>query len=233
MGQIIHIDKARFAPIGRGNGLTGITLTLSEGEAWAVQTDLPDDGHLFMRGVATLNAPREGAYFYRGVRLHFSDHRKLLFYKRKMAYIAPDSALIGNRTIEENILLMRSYFEDGPVKIEGEALELCRLFRLENKLMLRPGQLDREDLRLAVIVRELSKSPEVLLIERPRDSLGPEAFSLLEGVLAERSRKGIPIIFLSADEAFTGRLATGLLRIRGGLLQQNGVPPLAAEPPGP
>ncbi len=220
--QVISIEGADFAPIGRGNGLTGVSFALSEGEAWAVQTDLPDDGHLFMRGLATLNTPETGSYFYRGARLDFSDYRKLLLHKKKMAYIAPDSALIGNRTIEENLLLMRSYFEGQPAKMEGEMLDLCRLFRLENKLMLRPAQLDREDVRLAVVVRELSKNPEVLLIERPRDSLSPEAFALLEGVLGGKFRSGIPIVFLSADEAFTKRIATGRVEIRGGLLQQDG-----------
>ncbi|MFB3924895.1 MAG: hypothetical protein ACE14T_02485 [Syntrophales bacterium] len=191
-----------LAPVGKGNGLNEIDFVLADGDSWSITADLPDDAHLFMRAMATLENPVRGDYFYCGTRLDFSDYRFLLPYKKKIGYISPDSALIGNRTIEDNLLLMKSYFENAR-GIDEETEALCRYFQIEDKLNLRPAQLDREDLRLAVIIRELLKHPEMLLLERPRDFLGPRKFALFSAVLKEKTRSGIPLVFLTSDEEFT------------------------------
>lgn len=220
MGKIMDLSCCRFAPIGEGRGLRELFFSLRGGETCAVNADLPDDGHLFLRALATLSAPLSGRYEFQGRELDFSDYRKLLPFKKKIGYIAPDAALIVNRSIRHNIILTHAYFNDWPDdRLTEDAVGLCGQFGLTDKLDLRPAQLDREDLRLAVIVRELVKAPEVLLIERPRDFLGPARFDQFARILEQKVRSGISIVALSPDEAFADALADRRLLIENGLLK--------------
>lgn len=218
--KIIDLHDGRFAPIGEGNGLREVFFSLSAGEACAVDADLPDDGHLFLRALATLNAPVSGRYEFQGRELDFSDYRKLLPYKKRIGYIAPDAALIVNRSIQHNIILTHAYFNDwADGRLTEEAVSLCGEFGLSDKLDLRPAQLDREDLRLAIIVRELVKSPDVLLVERPRDFLGPARFEQFARTLKNRVQSGISVVVLSSDKAFVDAFADRRLRIENGFLK--------------
>jgi ABC-type ATPase involved in cell division len=202
-GNLIELFDCEFAPIGEGNGLRQFHFKLSEGDICVLNADLPDDGHLFLRALATLDAPVQGCYFFRGTKLDFSDYRNLLPFRKRIGYITPDSALLVNRSIQENIMLMHAYFDDvANYQTDIYRTELCSRFRIHDKLDLRPAQVDREDLRLALITRELLKFPDFLIIERPRDYLSPEKFSLFTEVLQERIRSGLPIVLLSSDEAF-------------------------------
>ena len=219
MENIIELNDCSFDPIKEGNGLSHVNFTLPVGAAYALSADLPADGHLFLRAVAALNSPVSGAFFFRGRKLNFSNDRNLLRYRKRIGYIASDSSMIGNRSIRENIMLMHSYYDDSPdPQLSEEALKLCSLFRLSEKVELRPAQLHREDLRLSIIVRELAKSPEVLLIEHPRDSISPECFSLLAGVLKEAVLGGISLVILSPDEEFVRELSDRSFRIENGTL---------------
>ncbi len=221
MEKLIELKECSYDPIGEGRGLARVNFELSAADACALSADLPDDGHLFMRGLASLNAPARGDFYFRGSRLDFSDYRKLLPYKRKIGYITPDSALIGNRSIQENIMLMHDYFSNShDSRLTGKELELCSRFGLSEKMPLRPAQLDREDFRAVIIVRELSKRPDVLLVERPRDSLGPERFAVFTRILKEEIRTGIALLVLSSDEAFIHEFTNQKFRIENGFFSR-------------
>ena len=81
--------------------------TLSGTDSCCVRSDSSDDARLFLRALATLVYPVQGTYRYKGSVLDFSDYRRLLPLKRKVGYIASDTAMLSNRTIRENLLLRR------------------------------------------------------------------------------------------------------------------------------
>jgi len=202
--ELIRLSDYSLEPLGDGNGLKNVNLALSNGEALSIGTDSPDDARLLLRGVATLVAPKRGQFFYKGKELDLSDYRSLLAYKKNVGYIASDATLISNRSMHDNLMLMRYYFEDSTsIQMPEEVVELCRLFKLGKRLDLKPHQLDPEENRLFVIVRELSKNPEILLVERPRDFLRTKGFEALKGVLRNIVRKNLALVFFSTDEVFT------------------------------
>ncbi|MDD2671562.1 MAG: hypothetical protein PHG91_03145 [Syntrophales bacterium] len=217
---IIRLEKYKLLPAGKGNGIAAADFSVYPGEAWSVASDQPADAHLFMRALATLCAPAGGDYFYGGVRLDFADYRRLLPFKKRIGYISPETVLISNRTIRDNLYLIRSYFENAsPGDPFPEMERLCRVFHIEDKLELRPSGLDREDLRMALVVRELVKNPEVLLIERPRDFLGLKRFGLFSSVLKEKVGTGLPLVFLSSDEGFNREFSNREALIEKGKLR--------------
>jgi ABC-type lipoprotein export system ATPase subunit len=201
--ELIRLSDYSLEPLGDGNGLKNVNLALSNGEALSLRTDSPDDARLLLRGVATLAAPKRGQFFYKGKKLDFSDYRGLLCYKKNVGYITSDATLISNRSMHDNLMLMRYYFEDSTsIQMPEEVVELCRLFKLGKRLDLKPHQLDPEENRLFAIVRELSKNPEILLVERPRDFLRTKSFEALKGVLRTIVRKNLALVFFSTDEVF-------------------------------
>jgi ABC-type polar amino acid transport system ATPase subunit len=216
---LIRIFDYSLKSLGDGNGLKDVNLALSKGEAFSIETDSPDDARLLLRGMATLKPPKSGQFFYKGKELDFSDYRSLLAYKKNVGYIASDATLISNRSIHDNLMLMRYYFEDSTsIQMPEEVIELCRAFALGTGFDLRPYQLDPEQNRLFVIVRELSKNPEILLFERPREFLRTKSFETLKGVLRNLISKGLAMVFFSTDEVFTKEFSQRPISINNGRL---------------
>lgn len=217
MDRLIELRNYKLPPGNGERGLTCLSFGLCQGELYSVTADRSDDAHLFFRALATLVKPDEGDFFYRGMVLNFSDYTHLLHYKKKVGYICSDSALLGNRTIRENLLYRRYYDEDSfNLRLSDRTLELCCLFRIEDKLDLRPAHVDREVLRAAIIVRELDKQPELVLLERPADYLSRNNLDIFMSLLEELKKREIPFVFLSGYEVFKKRFTHKEIMIKNG-----------------
>lgn len=217
--KLIEIVDCTLAPIGRGKGLRNFSCTIFEGDVLYIEGDRLDDAHLFLRALATLERPQEGVFYYRGEALDFSDYRKLLPYRRKIGFISADSTLLSNRTIGENILWQRYYVEGNKsLEVSDEALHLCRLFGIEDKLDLRPSQVFRDELRAAILIRELLKGAEILLVEASRDVLSRVNYDCAVQLTKEYIARKQTAVFSFSDEAFIREAATKKVRIvEGGL----------------
>ena len=204
--------------IASANGNRNLNLfhfTISRGDVCRVQTEYLDDASLFLRALATLTAPSRGSYRFQGVPLDFSDYRNLLSVKRQIGYIAPETAMLSNRSIRQNLLLMRSYFEDSlSLTLDEEVFMLCRLFNLVDKLDLRPAELDPIDLRAAIMIRELTKSPSLLILERPEFFVGQSSLNMFMDMLQSLFAAHIPVVFLSGDTTLNRDFATREIVIR-------------------
>lgn len=165
-----------------------------------MQADSPDDAHLLLKAIAMLEHPTGGAYRFMGKKINFSDHRNLLPYKKKIGYVTTDTSMISNMSIRENLLLMRYYFENSlSLDIKDNVKNLCAVFDIYDKLDIRPGELRPTELRSAIVIRELTKSPDILLFERPEDFIRHTKFDLFVKLLKEMLLTGIPVVFISYD----------------------------------
>jgi len=218
--KLVEIKGYSLAPIGRGNGLRNFDCTISEGDVIYIEGDRFDDSHLFLRALAALEKPQAGVLYYRGEALDFSDYRKLLPYKRKVGYISADATLLSNRTIGENIMWQRYYLEGRKsLKVVDEVLNLCRIFGIEDKLDLRPSQVFRDEVRAAIIIRELIKGAEILLVEPARDTLSRVHYDSAVQLTKEFLSKKVTAVFSFSDEAFIREAATKKVRIIEGKLE--------------
>jgi len=218
--KLIEIEGYSLAPIGRGRGLRNFDCTISEGDVIYIEGDRFDDTHLFLRALAALEKPLEGVFYYRGEALDFSDYRKLLFYKRKVGYISSDSTLLSNRTIGENIMWQRHYLEGrGSLKVADEVIYLCRLFGIEDKLDLRPSQVFRDEVRAAIIIRELLKGAEILFVEPAGEMLSRVHYESAVQLTKEYLSKKVTAVFSYSSEPFIREAATKMVRIVEGKLE--------------
>lgn len=217
--HLIELTDYFLEAIGAGNELKHIKFELSKGDICFIQTDVTDDAHNFLKALATLIWPASGTYRFMGKTVNFSDYRKLLPLKKKIGYIGQDAAMISNRTVLENLLLMRCFFENSlTISLDDKAVRLCKIFNLEDKLNVRPGTLRVADLRHAIVIRELTKTFDVLLLDRPEDYFGYSRFDLFNEILEDIIESQQAVVFFSRDRHFIETFTNRKILITGGSL---------------
>lgn len=201
--KLIELSDYTVVPDRAGNGLNGFNFSLSSGDFCVIEPDSRDDGRLFLKALATLAQPVKGVYNFMGDTLDFSDYRALLPYKKRIGYFASDAAMVSNMSISENLLLMRYYYENSlQLSLDERASTLCRLFEIEDTLQARPGELSPSALRLAIVTRELTKSPDILFFEYPEDYVGQAYLRIFMDILKEMPISKMGIAFLSEERHF-------------------------------
>ncbi|MEA3427727.1 MAG: hypothetical protein U9Q84_00610 [Thermodesulfobacteriota bacterium] len=217
--QLIELSDYTLLPIGTGNGISGFYFSLSEGDICSIDTDSPDDAHLLLRAVAMLEHSVSGTYRFSGEKVDFSDHAYLLSCKKKIGYVTNDISMISNMSIRENLLLMRYYFENSlSLDIDDNIKNLCTVFDIYDNLDMRPGDLRPTELRSAIMIREFTKSPDILLLERPEDFVRQTKFNFFIELLKKMSLSGLPVIFISYDTNFIKEFSTRKILISNGNL---------------
>lgn len=205
------------------SGLTAMNLTIREGEFWQIDTPNPAEARLLLRAMATLERPAAGSYLFRGEALDFSDYRKLLPVKRRIAYIASDATLISNRTLRENLLLGRFYHENSlEISLDDRIRVLIDSFNLADKLEVRPTQLSHLDRRTAICIREIAKEPELLLLYRPEEMVDHQRFGPFIEHLENTSTEALGGLVLSYDPNFIERFTNRRLMLNEGRLEIDG-----------
>ena len=221
MELIRLVDYSLNSPDG-GTALQGVNFSLHRGDRISVVAHARQDVQLFMKGLATLVYPTSGKIFFQGNSLDFSDYRNLLAYKQKVGYIASDVSLISNKSIKDNLMLMVNYLENSfSMAIPDDIMELCRIFHLDTKLDLRPTCLDPEKRRIAIIIREICKKPDMLLIERPKEFLGVKSFDTFKSILQRLMDTGIVLVCYALDEDFVNHFSTREIVIDKGSIVEN------------
>jgi ABC-type ATPase involved in cell division len=204
-------------------GLTAVNLAIGEGEFWQIDSPNPAEARLLLRAMATLARPSGGSYHFRGETLDFSDYRKLLPVKRRIAYISSDATLISNRTLRENLLLGRFYHENSlEIHLDDRIRVLIESFDLADKLEVRPTQLSHLDRRIAICIREIAKEPELLLLYRPEEMVDHLRFGPFVEHLENTSTEALGGLILSYDPNFIERFTNRRLMLNQGHLEIEG-----------
>ena len=219
MTAIIEMSDYTLEAHGSGHGINGFYFALSSGDVCAIEAQVPDDAAIFLRSVATLIQPVKGTYRYDGKRINLASYKEALGCKPKIGYIAPDAALISNLTIRQNILIQRYYREnDLTIELDEKIQTLCDTFGICSKLDMRPADLNTMESQLAIVIREISKKPQVLLLDRPEDFIGHAKFDILVEIFNDWISKKKPVVFLSYDRRLIRRFANRKVMITNGAL---------------
>jgi ABC-type lipoprotein export system ATPase subunit len=198
-------------------------LTIARGDVIVIIPDeIEDAGHL-LRVIATLEQPAGGRYRFDGARVELDDYRKCLAVKRRIGYVAPDAAMISNRTLWENLLLARFYHEnDLSIDIDATTRSLCRDANLLQRLDWRPSLLSGTELLKAITIREMGKGPAVMLVDRPENYMDISEDDGIFNHLKYMVKAGAAVVFYSANSGMTD-LANRQLTMAGGAIRTRSV----------
>ena len=218
---VIEMSEFSLRPAGGGQGIREFDFALAQGDVCAVEAQNPDDAHGFLRALATLDYPVKGMYRFMGQVFNLKNYKELLCCKKRMAYIASDSALISNLTIKQNILIHRYYHEnDLNIDLDDKLKSMCDTFGIRIKLDRRPADLNSMERQMAIVIREIAKDPDLLLIERPEDFIGHARSDVLIQIFNDWIKQRKPVAFISFDRRLIRRFATRRILIANGVLTE-------------
>ncbi len=218
--KVITLENYELHDKSTGSHLGNLNFSLSSGEACSISASSPDDAHLLASALATLARPVSGRYIFMGTTLDFSDYRNLLEYKKQIGYFGPGASLLSNLTLRQNLLLSRAYFENAlDLDLDDSVIDLCTEFHLTDKLDLRPTVLSPLDIRVAIMIRELTKRLKLLIMDSPEDLIGQMGFNFLVEKVERLLASGIPLVMLCEDDEIVARLTQRTCRISSSGLQ--------------
>lgn len=216
---IIEISDLVMAAPGAAMPYVTDRLTVATGDIVAVETDVPADGRFLLRLLATLDRPNQGRYRFRGAPVDLANYRQCLGIKRQIGYVAADATMISNRTVRENLLLMRFYYEnDLSIDIDETMESLCKRVSLADKLNRRPSELSSGEVLKAVTIREMGKNPVLMLMDRPETFLAIDDEDVIFNHLKSMLQSGASMVFLSQNRKMT-ELANRRLSLSAGKIQ--------------
>ncbi len=96
---------------------------------------------------------------------------------------------------------------------------MCQLFKIDKILDVRPAKLTTPDIKRAILVRELLKEPEVIIIEFPDEFSGYHARDDLINVLQKAVESGVTLFYSSYDQNFIKAFSHKTILINNGILK--------------
>lgn len=145
--------------------------------------------------------------------------------RRHMGMVFQHFNLFNNLTVKDNITL-------GPVKqklmtkeeAEAEAMRLLKLVNLEEKADAYPAQLSGGQKQRIAIVRSLAMKPRVMLFDEPTSALDPEMVGEVLELMKELAKSGMTMVVVTHEMGFAREVATRVLFIDDGKIQEQNSP---------
>lgn len=178
----------------------------------------------FLRCMNLLERPTSGHVIFDGIDLTDSktDINKI---RQQMGMVFQHFNLFPHKTIMDNITL-------APVKLklmkkeeaQEEALRLLRLVNLEEKADAYPGQLSGGQKQRIAIVRSLALKPKMMLFDEPTSALDPEMVGEVLEVMKNLAKDGMTMAVVTHEMGFAREVATRVLFIDDGKIQEENTP---------
>jgi ABC-type molybdate transport system ATPase subunit len=217
--HLIELSDYTLAAVGSGSGIQGFHFALAPGDVCAIESHHPDDAHMFLRALAGMARPLKGRYRFQGRERNLHRYLEMLECKKQIGYVARDTTLISNLTVRQNLLLQRYYHENRlTIELSPDVRTLCETFGIHEKLDRRPSGLNAMETQAAIVIREVSKKPAVMLLGQPEDFIGHAKFDLITELFNRLIAERLPIVFLSFDRRLVRRFANRKVLITDGAL---------------
>lgn len=201
---IIEIMDLVISLVGQQGTCGSDRLAIMPGDTIAIDANAPVDRWKLLRILATLEPPERGRYRFNGNALNVNDYRQCLTVKRQIGYLTADAAMISNRTVRENLLLTRFYYEnDLTIDLDETIAALCENEGLTGHLNWRPSELNEAALKRFFAIREMGKKPRIMLIDRPENFMGTDPDDAIFTHLKNMVQSGLAVVFYSADRRMT------------------------------
>lgn len=198
---ILEITDLRLAPFGRQPTYGADRLAIAPGDVIAIDANADLDSRQLLRMLATLERPERGRVRFNGLDVDLDDYRRCLAVKRRIGYVAPDCAMISNRTIRENLLLGRFYHEnDLAIDLDETMTLLCNDAGLSDDLERRPSELNDSALLKTIAIREMGKRPLLMLIDRPENFIRVAPDDVIFNHLKNMVHSKTAVVFFSNNK---------------------------------
>ena len=220
---LIRVENLQKA-FGDFHALNGITEEIHKGEVVVIIGPSGSGKSTFLRSLNLLEVPTGGHIYFEGVditdaKVDIDKHRQ------KMGMVFQHFNLFPHKTILENITLAPiKLLKKDKAEAEKEARELLKRVGLEEKADSYPSQLSGGQKQRIAIVRSLAMNPDVILFDEPTSALDPEMVGEVLELMKELAKSGMTMVVVTHEMGFAREVATRVLFIDDGKIQEQNAP---------
>jgi polar amino acid transport system ATP-binding protein len=218
--QVKDLKKA----FGANQVLDGITTDICQGEVVAIIGPSGSGKSTFLRSLNLLEIPTGGQILFEGTditdpKVDINRHRQ------KIGMVFQQFNLFPHKTVKENIML-------APVELKlmtkeeasKKADELLERVGLPDKADSYPNMLSGGQKQRIAIARALAMNPDVMLFDEPTSALDPEMVGEVLELMKELAQSGMTMVVVTHEMGFAREVATRVLFIDDGKIQEENAP---------
>ena len=226
--------RAVHKTFGAAHAVQGVSLTLHQGDFVALIGPSGSGKSTLLRLINRLVEPDQGQILFHGQDIRLTPVEAL---RRRMGYVIQAGGLFPHWTVARNIATVPTLLGWPAARTQARVDELLALLGLDAATYRGryPHQLSGGQQQRVGVARALAADPDMLLMDEPFGALDPVSRAAMQQAMARIHRasgKTIVLVTHDIDEAL--RLASRVVLLDGGRIQQHGTPAdLLAQPATP
>lgn len=212
--------------------LKGIDMTVDEGEVVAIIGPSGGGKSTFLRCLNKLETINKGTILIDGENLVSTDEKGNVNYAEdssriacKMGMVFQQFNLFPHMTVLENLMEAPVHVQKrNPAEVQKEAEVLLEKVGLLDKRDQYPLRLSGGQQQRVAIARALCMKPDIMLFDEPTSSLDPELTGEVLKTMRNLAEDHMTMVVVTHEMGFAREVATKVLFMADGYIQEQGVP---------
>ena len=212
---------------GKTKVLKGVNLNVSEKDIVVIIGPSGSGKSTLLRVINELEKPNKGQIIFEGKAVTNVDE-----YRKKVGMVFQHFNLFPHLTVLDNLIL-------APVKLKIknkedaiiEARKLLKDVGLSDKENTYPSNLSGGQKQRIAIIRTLMMNPKIILFDEPTSALDPEMVEEVLELMKKLAKDGMTTIVVSHEMKFAREVATKMIFMVGGKIEEEGTPNQIFEHP--
>lgn len=204
--------------------LKGISTTIRKGDVLALIGPSGCGKSTFLRSLNLLEIPTSGHVLFEGTDMT-DKSVDINHVREKIGMVFQQFNLFPHKTVKQNIML-------APVELKlmtkeeasKKADELLTRVGLPDKANAYPDMLSGGQKQRIAIARSLAMNPDVMLFDEPTSALDPEMVGEVLELMKELAQSGMTMVVVTHEMGFAREVATRVLFIDDGKIQEENTP---------
>lgn len=221
---LIRTENLKKVFPGGLHALNGVNQEIRKGEVVVIVGPSGSGKSTFLRSLNLLEVPTEGHIYFDGTDLT-GKKVDLDKHRQRMGMVFQHFNLFPHMTILKNMTLAPMKLQKRPKEeVEKQAMELLQRVGLADRANAYPSQLSGGQKQRIAIVRALCMNPEVMLFDEPTSALDPEMVGEVLELMKELAKSGMTMVVVTHEMGFAREVATRVLFIDDGKIQEQNSP---------
>ena len=212
---------------GKTKVLKGVNLNVSEKDIVVIIGPSGSGKSTLLRVINELEKPNKGQIIFEGKTVTNIDE-----YRKKVGMVFQHFNLFPHLTVLDNLIL-------APVKLKIknkedaiiEARKLLKDVGLSDKENTYPSNLSGGQKQRIAIIRTLMMNPKIILFDEPTSALDPEMVEEVLELMKKLAKDGMTMIVVSHEMKFAREVATKMIFMVDGKIEEEGTPNQIFEHP--
>ena len=221
---VLEIKDVRKEYKEAGGILKGVSLSVEKGEVVVILGPSGCGKSTLLRCINGLEAIQGGEILLDG---EVISNRKndMHLIRQRIGMVFQSYDLFPNMTVLKNVML-------GPLKaqkrnreeVKAQAEQLLSRVGLIDKKNAYPRQLSGGQKQRVAIIRSMAMNPDVILFDEPTSALDPEMVGEVLELMKDLAKEGMTMVVVTHEMGFAREVATRVLFIDDGKIQEENTP---------